>query len=102
MANAKKRGNILLAYSIIRDQMHHHLDLYPNIYDAAAFIIVPSMMPRPLLTSSFGLTYRKIPVLSINQDVRYSHQRPILVSTLFHSATKQTRSIVTRPFSSKF
>jgi hypothetical protein len=41
----------------------------PNMRDEAAFIIVPSMMPRPLLISALALTYRKIPVLAINQDV---------------------------------
>lgn len=41
----------------------------PNIRNEAAFIIVPSMMPRSLLTSALALTYRKIPVLAINQDV---------------------------------
>jgi glutathione S-transferase len=33
------------------------------------FITVPSMMPRPLLRESFGLTYRKIPVLAIGSDL---------------------------------
>ncbi|KAF2437229.1 hypothetical protein P171DRAFT_437920 [Karstenula rhodostoma CBS 690.94] len=30
---------------------------------------VPSMLPRPLLTSSFGISYRKIPILAIGKDV---------------------------------
>lgn len=33
------------------------------------FILVPSMMPRPLLLSAFALTYRKIPVLAIGCDL---------------------------------
>lgn len=33
------------------------------------YIPVPSMMPRPLLKSTFGLTYRKIPVLAIGREV---------------------------------
>lgn len=33
------------------------------------FITVPSMLPRPLLTKTFGLTYRKIPVLAIGRDL---------------------------------
>ncbi|KAJ9661895.1 hypothetical protein H2198_001647 [Neophaeococcomyces mojaviensis] len=33
------------------------------------FIIVPSMMPRPILVDNFNLTYRKIPVLAIGRDV---------------------------------
>lgn len=33
------------------------------------YITVPSMMPRPILVDNFNLTYRKIPVLAIGQDV---------------------------------
>ncbi|KAK4540447.1 hypothetical protein LTR36_009193 [Oleoguttula mirabilis] len=33
------------------------------------FITVPSMMPRPLLKDTFGLTYRKIPVLAIGKEL---------------------------------
>lgn len=33
------------------------------------FITVPSMMPRPILKDSFGLTYRKIPVLAIGREI---------------------------------
>ncbi|KIW11711.1 hypothetical protein PV08_11013 [Exophiala spinifera] len=33
------------------------------------FVIVPSMMPRPLLRESFNLTYRKIPVLVIGREI---------------------------------
>lgn len=33
------------------------------------YIPVPSMMPRPLLKSTFGLSYRKIPVLAIGREV---------------------------------
>ncbi|KAF7189345.1 hypothetical protein HII31_09323 [Pseudocercospora fuligena] len=33
------------------------------------FITVPSMMPRPVLKDTFGLTYRKIPVMAIGRDV---------------------------------
>lgn len=33
------------------------------------FITVPSMMPRPLLKDTFGLTYRKIPVLNIGREL---------------------------------
>jgi glutathione S-transferase len=36
---------------------------------AYTFITVPSMMPRPLLKDSFGLTYRKIPVLCIGKEL---------------------------------
>ncbi|KAK4937322.1 hypothetical protein LTR10_022003 [Elasticomyces elasticus] len=34
-----------------------------------AFILVPSMMPRPILKDNFNLTYRKIPVLSVGRDI---------------------------------
>lgn len=37
-----------------------------------AFIIVPSMMPRPVLKESFGVAYRKIPVLAIGKEVRFT------------------------------
>ena len=33
------------------------------------FVIVPSMMPRPILRENFQLTYRKIPVCFIGRDV---------------------------------
>ncbi|KAL2428759.1 hypothetical protein ABEF95_006700 [Exophiala dermatitidis] len=33
------------------------------------FVIVPSMMPRPILRDNFGITYRKIPVLVIGRDI---------------------------------
>ena len=33
------------------------------------FITVPSMLPRPLLTENFNLTYRKIPVLAIGREI---------------------------------
>ncbi|KAK4569460.1 hypothetical protein LTR86_003223 [Recurvomyces mirabilis] len=33
------------------------------------FITVPSMMPRPLLKDTFGLTYRKIPVLVVGREL---------------------------------
>ncbi|KAK0260617.1 hypothetical protein LTR91_000589 [Friedmanniomyces endolithicus] len=33
------------------------------------FITVPSMMPRPVLKDTFGLTYRKIPVLAIGKEL---------------------------------
>lgn len=33
------------------------------------FVTVPSMMPRPLLKDTFGLTYRKIPVLAIGKEL---------------------------------
>ncbi|KAF2742792.1 hypothetical protein M011DRAFT_452606 [Sporormia fimetaria CBS 119925] len=33
------------------------------------YIPVPSMMPRPTLLNTFGLTYRKIPVLTIGRDL---------------------------------
>jgi len=33
------------------------------------FITVPSMLPRPLLTRTFALTYRKIPILAIGRDI---------------------------------
>lgn len=34
-----------------------------------AYVPVPSMLPRPLLTSVFGLHYRKIPVLAIGREI---------------------------------
>ncbi|KAH7402195.1 hypothetical protein DE146DRAFT_652672 [Phaeosphaeria sp. MPI-PUGE-AT-0046c] len=34
-----------------------------------SYITVPSMLPRPLLTSTFALTYRKIPVLLIGRSL---------------------------------
>lgn len=34
-----------------------------------SFVIVPSMMPRPVLVNTFNLTYRKIPVLAVGKDV---------------------------------
>ncbi|CAA9958892.1 Glutathione s-transferase protein [Pyrenophora teres f. maculata] len=33
------------------------------------YVPVPSMLPRPLLTSTFALHYRKIPVLAIGREV---------------------------------
>ncbi|KAK5675662.1 hypothetical protein LTS10_011762 [Elasticomyces elasticus] len=33
------------------------------------FITVPSMMPRAVLKDTFGLTYRKIPVLAIGKEI---------------------------------
>lgn len=33
------------------------------------FVLVPSMMPRPVLVDYFNLTYRKIPVLAIGREV---------------------------------
>ncbi|KAI1609404.1 hypothetical protein EDD37DRAFT_160381 [Exophiala viscosa] len=33
------------------------------------FILVPSMMPRPILRDNFNLAYRKIPVLAIGRDI---------------------------------
>jgi hypothetical protein len=37
----------------------------------AAFVIVPSMMPRPVLKDNFNITYRKIPVLFIGREVGF-------------------------------
>ncbi|KAF2648655.1 hypothetical protein K491DRAFT_698750 [Lophiostoma macrostomum CBS 122681] len=34
-----------------------------------SYVPVPSMMPRPILRSTFGLTYRKIPVVAIGREV---------------------------------
>lgn len=34
-----------------------------------AYVPVPSMLPRPLLTSTFGIQYRKIPILAIGRDI---------------------------------
>jgi hypothetical protein len=45
-----------------------HKCLHPNL-PPTAYIPVPSMLPRPLLTSTFALTYRKIPVLAIGRDI---------------------------------
>lgn len=50
------------------------------------FLVVPSMMPRPILVDNFNLTYRKIPVLAIGRDiivdtsliVEYLHAHPAL------------------------
>ncbi|KAK5945622.1 hypothetical protein PMZ80_002827 [Knufia obscura] len=33
------------------------------------FVLVPSMMPRPVLVDNFNLTYRKIPVLVIGKEL---------------------------------
>lgn len=33
------------------------------------FVLVPSMMPRPVLVENFGLTYRKIPVLAMGREI---------------------------------
>lgn len=51
-----------------------------------SFLVVPSMMPRPILVDNFNLTYRKIPVLAIGRDiivdtsliVEYLHAHPAL------------------------
>ncbi|KAF1924026.1 uncharacterized protein M421DRAFT_425213 [Didymella exigua CBS 183.55] len=34
-----------------------------------SYVTVPSMMPRPLLKTVFGLSYRKIPILAIGRDI---------------------------------
>lgn len=52
------------------------------------FVIVPSMMPRPILVDNFSLTYRKIPVLAIGKEiiidtsliVEWLHSHPALQS----------------------
>ena len=36
-----------------------------------AFVIVPSMMPRPILKDNFNITYRKIPVVMIGKEVSH-------------------------------
>jgi glutathione S-transferase len=36
---------------------------------AFTYVTVPSMMPRPLLKKTFGISYRKIPVLAIGRDI---------------------------------
>lgn len=36
---------------------------------AIAYVPVPSMLPRPLITRTFGLTYRKIPIIAIGHEV---------------------------------
>ncbi|ETI27281.1 hypothetical protein G647_09964 [Cladophialophora carrionii CBS 160.54] len=33
------------------------------------FVIVPSMMPRPILKDNFNVTYRKIPVVAIGREI---------------------------------
>lgn len=33
------------------------------------FVLVPSMMPRPILLDNFGLSYRKIPVCAIGREI---------------------------------
>lgn len=35
----------------------------------AAYVTVPSMMPRPMLRDNFNLAYRKIPTLLIGREV---------------------------------
>ena len=49
------------------------------------WITVPSMMPRPVLTTYLGLTYRKIPVLAINRDI-YCDTSLIIEALEFHPA----------------
>lgn len=52
------------------------------------FVLVPSMMPRPILVDNFNLTYRKIPVLAIGKDLfidtslitEWLHLHPALVA----------------------
>jgi hypothetical protein len=34
-----------------------------------AFVVVPSMMPRPVLRDYFNITYRKIPILMLGREV---------------------------------
>lgn len=34
-----------------------------------SYVTVPSMMPRPLLKETFGLSYRKIPILAIGREI---------------------------------
>ncbi|KAF3044193.1 hypothetical protein E8E11_006543 [Didymella keratinophila] len=34
-----------------------------------SYVTVPSMMPRPLLKETFGLYYRKIPILAIGREI---------------------------------
>lgn len=51
-----------------------------------SFLVVPSMMPRPILADNFNLMYRKIPVLAIGRDIivdtsliiEYLHAHPAL------------------------
>ena len=58
------------------------------------FVLVPSMMPRPVLLDNFNLTYRKIPVLAIGKDmiidtsliIEWLHAHPAL------QAYRQSRS----------
>ncbi|OQO06669.1 hypothetical protein B0A48_08456 [Cryoendolithus antarcticus] len=61
-------GVLLFGYeaSTFTIKIRHCLRLKQIPY---AFIPVPSMLPRPLLTKTFGLTYRKIPVLAIGRDI---------------------------------
>ncbi|KAF2637318.1 hypothetical protein P280DRAFT_114643 [Massarina eburnea CBS 473.64] len=36
---------------------------------AFSYIPIPSMLPRPLLTQTFALPYRKIPILALGRDI---------------------------------
>lgn len=63
-----------------------------------SFLVVPSMMPRPILVDNFNLTYRKIPVLAIGRDVivdtslivEYLHAHPALKA--WRDERQKTRS----------
>jgi len=41
-----------------------------SVTTPTAFVLVPSMMPRPILKDNFNVGYRKIPVLAIDREVR--------------------------------
>lgn len=55
-----------------------------------SFVIVPSMMPRPVLINNFNLTYRKIPVLALGKDV-YADTSLIVDVLQDHPTCKQYR-----------
>ncbi|KIX07760.1 uncharacterized protein Z518_02414 [Rhinocladiella mackenziei CBS 650.93] len=46
------------------------------------FVIVPSMMPRPILKDHFNVTYRKIPVLAIGREIYIDTS--LILETLEH------------------
>lgn len=52
------------------------VDMADDALTTIAFIVVTSMMPRPILQENFNVTYRKIPVLAIGREVC-----PVLQST---------------------
>lgn len=54
--------------------------------DEVAFLLVPSMMPRHVLKDNFHLTYRKIPVLAIGNEVTAT---PLLICMAMLNTSRQ-------------